>query len=151
MIDAICRELHNWFETDKIIGTYSVANGRIVSTNPAFATALKPNQYFRIVGSTFDDGVHQNTAEDLGQLHDDAWHGAIWPMAVPKAVIELAADITAWAAKYQKVDSEAMSPFTSESLSGAYSYSKQASADGSTAASWQNAFKTQLNQWRKLP
>lgn len=145
-LTEICQELHNWFEEDKYVGTYSVAGGRIMSTNRDFH--LKEGQYFRIVGSTFDDGVHQNTQAGLAELHDDAWHGAIWPMAVPPAVITLTAQIEAWAEKYET--GEAMSPFASESFAG-YSYSKPTSKNGSTTASWTEAFRSQLNRWRKLP
>jgi len=147
-LTELCQELHNWFETDKFIGTYSVAEGIIASTNPDFK--LKEGQFFRIVGSTFDDGVHQNTQKDLAELHDDAWHGAIWPMAIPTAVISLATQIEEWAEKYETAGSEAMSPFASESFAG-YSYSKPTNKNGSTTANWTDAFRTQLNRWRKLP
>jgi hypothetical protein len=85
-------------------------------------------------------------------LTDEVFDGAIWLMAIPKDVLILSEEIDAWIEKYGGVDSVAMSPYNSESFGG-YSYSKSGggSSDGtSKAGTWQGAFATRLNEWRKI-
>ena len=139
MLTELCGVLRNWFETDRIDGTYTVESGGIA------LPFLQEGQFFRIVGSVFNDGVHQYPACGL---MDETFDGSVWPMAIPPAVLALDADIEAWQVKNGE---EAASPFTSESFGG-YSYSK--GANGSTAASgavtWQTTFKARMNQWRKI-
>ena len=53
MLTELCGVLRNWFETDRISGTYTVENGSIA------LPFLQEGQFFRIVGSVFNDGVHQ--------------------------------------------------------------------------------------------
>lgn len=139
MLTELCGVLRNWFETDRISGTYTVENGSIA------LPFLQEGQFFRIVGSVFNDGVHQYP--DYG-MADETFNGSIWPMAVPSSVLALEAEIRAW---QEKNGDAAASPFTSESFGG-YSYSKGSS--GSTPASgavtWQTTFKSRMNQWRKI-
>lgn len=139
MLTELCGVLRNWFETDRISGTYTVENGSI--TLPF----LQNGQFFRVVGSVFNDGVHQYPDYAMA---DETFDGSIWPMAVPSAVLALEAEIRAW---QEKNGDAAASPFTSESFGG-YSYSKGSS--GSTSASgavtWQMTFKSRMNQWRKI-
>jgi hypothetical protein len=139
MLTELCGVLRNWFETDRISGTYTVENGSI--TLPC----LQNGQFFRVVGSVFNDGVHQYPDYAMA---DETFDGSIWPMAVPSAVLALEAEIRAW---QEKNGDAAASPFTSESFGG-YSYSKGSS--GSTSASgavtWQMTFKSRMNQWRKI-
>ena len=144
MLSELCHELKNWFDTRRYLGNIEIADGELVDID-----FLQDGQYFRIVGSVFNDGVYQYPASGLT---DEMFNGAIWAMAVPKEVIELSAQIDAWKAKYMGVDSQAMSPFNSESFGG-YSYSKSAGASGSgggNPSSWQSAFASQLNIWRKI-
>ena len=115
---------------------------------------LLDEQYFRIVGSVFNDGVHQKG--DLSDfLHDESFSGSVWAMAVPPEVIALAEDIEDWQAKYGAVDSVAMSPYNSESFGG-YSYSKFGGGSGSSGSGlsgnsgWRGAFADRLNRWRKI-
>lgn len=136
MLTELCGVLRNWFETDRISGTYTVENGSI--TLPF----LQEGQFFRIVGSVFNDGVHQYP--DYG-MADETFNGSIWPMAVPSSVLALESEIRAW---QEKNGDAAASPFTSESFGG-YSYSKgSASANGTVT--WQTTFKSRMNQWRKI-
>lgn len=139
MLTELCGVLRNWFETDRIEGTYTVENGGIA------LPFLQEGQFFRIVGSVFNDGVHQCPACGL---MDETFDGAVWPMAIPPAVLALDADIEAW---QEKNGEAAASPFASESFGG-YSYSK--GSNGSAAASgpvtWQTTFKARMNQWRKI-
>ena len=98
------------------------------------------------MGSVFNDGVYQNT--DLLELTDETFTGAIWLMAIPKYVIDLASEISEWITKYNDTIS---SPFQSESFGG-YSYTKAngGSDSGSSVPTWQSVFTSQLNVWRKI-
>lgn len=143
MLTSLCKELNNWFDEGRHFGTFTISDGGID------LDFLKEGQYFRIVGSTFNDGVYQYPAEDL---KEEQFEGAIWAMAIPQEVIALAAKIEEWQEKYGGVDSENMSPYNSESFGG-YSYSKGGggSSDGSSAAgTWQGAFASELNKYRKV-
>ena len=143
MLYEICTEINNFFDTKKYIGKFTIENGSLHGS-----IDLAEGQYFRIVGSTFNDGVYKYG--DRNELVDEEFHGAIWAMAVPQAVIALAEDIKAWREKYEAVDSVNMSPYNSESFGG-YSYSKNGgggSSDG--AGTWQKAFSNRLNAWRKI-
>ena len=147
MLSELCKELNNWFnyQQPKHFGNFVISDGQLVNDH-----GLHTGQYYRIVGSLFNDGVHQHPAEDL---EDETFNGAIWAMAVPEEVIALAADVKAWKEKYQSLDSPAMSPYNSESFGG-YSYSKSGGASSSgnvdLAGTWQGAFADRLNHWRKI-
>ena len=102
----------------------------------------KPGQYVRIIGSTFNDGVHMLPLDGLA---DETFDGAIWLMAPPNEFIDLVGEIEAW----QESQGSAFSgPFTSESFGG-YSYTKKTAQDGSEYG-WRDAFASKLNRWRKL-
>ena len=138
MLESVLQHLNNWFLVDIHEGEFVVRNGSI--TLPF----LQINQYFRIVGSVFNDGLHQYP---VGDLVDETFTGSIWALAVPKAVIDLSVKIEAWQEKNGEV---VASPYQSESFGG-YSYTKRsAGSDSSTLNGWQDAFRGRLNDWRKL-
>ena len=142
MLTEICAEIKNYFckAEDKIIGVFSIVDGSIVPS-----VELADGQYFRIVGSIFNDGVHQN-----GDVltDEEKFHGAVWKMRVPQDVIQLAEDIEAWKAK--NADTIA-SPYVSESFGG-YSYSKGSGSDGTIGISWQNQsdFVARMKPYRRI-
>ena len=138
MLEQVLRHLNNWFLVEIHEGTFTVENGSIA------LPFLQTNQYFRICGSVFNDGLHKYPAVDLT---DETFTGTVWALAVPKAVITLAEDIAAW----EERNGEAVaSPYQSESFGG-YSYTKRsAGSDSGTLNGWQNAFRGRLNDWRKL-
>ncbi len=138
MLEQVLRHLNNWFLVDIHEGTFTVENGSI--TLPFLLT----NQYFRICGSVFNDGLHQYPADDLT---DETFTGTVWALAVPKAVVTLSEDIAAWEGK----NGEAVaSPYQSESFGG-YSYTKRsAGSDSGTLNGWPDVFRGRLNDWRKL-
>ena len=150
MLTVLCEYLRNWFDEEckKVIGMITIADGVISVRNSPIT--FKNNQYFRIVGSVYNDGVHKFPDTEL---HDEVFEGAVWEMKVPAEVVALAEDIANWQAKYGAYDNPAMSPYNSESFAG-YSYSKSTGnsyANGDdTATGWQGAFKSRLNMWRKL-
>jgi len=150
MLTELCQEIRNWFvrkDADMHHGTFEIRGGAII------APFLVSGQYYRIIGSIFNDGVHQYGKEADGELTDETWDGSVWALAIPKEIVELAGEIEAWRAKYEAADSPAMSPFTSENYFGDYSYSKSGGgngASGSAAASWKLQFSAALNRWRKI-
>jgi hypothetical protein len=137
----LCEELNNFFTTKQYIGTVKIKDNAfyIDESEEALSDELQEGQYFRIVGSLFNDGVCQS----IYQLKDETFEGAVWFMAVPSNVIGLLADINAWLEKYNEV---MVSPYTSESFGG-YSYNKGSNSSQST---WQSAFSKRLNKWRKI-
>lgn len=150
MLNAVCLEVRNFFDRNqpKIFGDIVISDGAI--TNADFLSDIQGNQYFRIVGSVFNDGVYQYT--DELELTDEVFNGAIWLMRVPRDFLALVAEIEDWQAKYGGVGTEAMSPFNSESFGG-YSYSKSggntAGGSSSGGASWQAAYGTRLKAYRR--
>ena len=138
MLEQVLRHLNNWFLVEIHEGTFTVENGSIA------LPFLLTHQYFRIVGSVLNDGLHQYPAVDLT---DETFTGSVWALAVPKAVIDLSVEIEAW----QEKNGEAVaSPYQSESFGG-YSYTKRsAGSDSGTLNGWQGAFRGRLNDWRKL-
>ena len=139
MLEQVLTHLNNWFLVPGGIheGTYTIEDGGIA------LPFLANGQYFRIVGSVFNDGLHQYPANDLKA---ETFDGAVWVLAVPQAVIELAAEIEEW----QKKNGDAsVSPYQSESFGG-YQYSKATDSATGGAVTWQSAFRSRLNAWRKL-
>lgn len=136
MLETVLQHLNNWFLIPDGVhaGEFTVQGGQL--TLPF----LQNGQYFRVVGSVFNDGLHQYPVADL---IDEAFTGSVWALAVPKAVETLAGEIDAWQTKNGDPG-----PFTAESFGG-YSYSKATNASG-MAVGWQDVFKSRLNDWRKL-
>ena len=102
MLEQILTEIHNWFRVrdgaDGIHhGTYTIEDGRIA------LPFLRDGQYFRMMGSVFNDGLHRY-GPDMKALTDETFDGTIWAMAVPGAVVELAGEIEAWQEKYGAVE-----------------------------------------------
>lgn len=140
MLTEICQEIKNWFiydESDKHLDTFTIEGGAIT---PSFD--LIEGTYVRVIGSRFNDGVWQYGVDELT---DETFDGALWVMSIPPSFIALVGKIETW----QEANETTLdSPFTSESFGG-YSYSKQTTSDGS-AYTWRNAFKSDLNRWRKI-
>ena len=139
MLEQVLMNIRNWFPVKGGIysGTFTIEDGGI--TLPFLANG----QYFRICGSVFNDGLHQYPA---GDLKTETFDGAVWALAVPQAVIELAAEIEAWQTKNGDAST---SPYQSESFGG-YSYSKATDGASGGAVTWQTAFRSRLSAWRKL-
>ena len=132
----LCAEIRNYFETEKRFGTFTISGGSISPSN-----FLQDGQYFRIVGSVFNDGVHRHPAHDLT---DETFDGAVWAMAVPPAVIDLATEIE----EYNKSDAGKPSSYISENFGG-YGYTKATDENG-LPVGWRSVFKNELNKYRKL-
>lgn len=141
MLEQVLTEIHNWFIVPGGVhtGTYTIQDGGI--TLPF----LRSGQYFRICGSVFNDGLHRY-GPDMPLLEDETFDGAVWALAVPRAVVELSGEIAAWEKKYAEVS---MGPYSSESKAD-YSYSKAVDSQTGGAVTWHSAFRSRLNPYRKL-
>ena len=152
MLTELCQYLHNWFNRKPdgtpypmYFGGFTISGGVLVTDK------LVNGQYYRIMGSLFNDGIHKYGDEN-DTLTDETFDGAVWSLSIPPTVVQLASDIEQWQAKYGSIDSEAMSPFASESFAG-YSYSKSGGGTGgseSDAGTWKGAFAQRLAPWRKI-
>lgn len=136
MLEELLTEIHNWFECDYLAGELTIVDGELILPHGF----VKPGQYYRIVGSIFNDGLHRYPSSNF---IDEVFDGEVWALAVPKAVVDTAAEIAAWC----KANPDSV--YTSESFGG-YSYTKATASDG-TPMRWQDAFRRCLNRWRKLP
>lgn len=154
MLTQICQYLRNWFDHDSAhnrlsrwSGTFTISGGKL----QGFEDKLKDGQYFRIIDSDLNDGVH-NTAD---VLKDETFTGVIQSMRIPPDIIQLAEDIAAWLDS-EDVQKAVNSPYQSESFGG-YSYALKSNNSGSsdnglTGMSWttQKQFYDRLAPWRKI-
>lgn len=141
-LEEVCLEIKNFFvqPQDLHTGLFSITDGKIVPFLPIHT------QYFRIVGSRLNDGVHRVDSPNL--IDEPAFEGAIWAMCPPRAFLMLIEDIDKWQATNAEVIN---SPYTSESFGG-YSYTKATggSADGSSSITWQSQFAKRLKPYRRI-
>lgn len=157
MLTELCAHLRNYFlrdynNPDAYIhhGTFVVSGGQIQALS-----FLQPGQYFRIIGSVFNDGVWKyrpGEQENDGEgLRDETFTGTIWAMSVPTQFLQLVDKIEAWISDNA---SALNSPYTSESFgSGGYSYSKRkgggSGGSGSESYGWQDQFALALKPYRR--
>lgn len=140
MLTEICAEIKNYFVKEIHHGTFTISDG-VIEPLPF----LQENQYFRIVGSVFNDGVYQYGAGEQGAaLTDETFEGAVWAMGPSPTFIALAAEIEEWA----ESDAAKVSPYTSESFGG-YSYTRATNAKG-MAVTWKDVFADRLNRYRRI-
>lgn len=135
MLETILNHLHNWFEVRgaMLSGEFRVVSGALD------LDCLAVGQYYRVEGSVFNDGLHQRGVDEL---MDETFCGRIWPLAIPRAVIELSEEIAAWCEANPPTD------FVSESFGG-YTYSRGSGANSGTGG-WQSAFAKRLSVWKKV-
>lgn len=134
-----CAEIKNWFDVERSFGIFEIKNGNLVVDD------MREGQYFRIIGSVFNDGVYQYPATNLT---DEVFNGAVWYMAVPPDVQSLVQEMTVWETQYSAALN---TPFSSESVDG-YSYTKASSGSSAGSDGTPNAFAhfaDKLKRWRK--
>lgn len=137
MLEDVLQELNNWFLVPDGVhsGTFEIKGGSIA------LPFLSTGQYFRVMGSVFNDGLHQHPANNLV---DESFEGAIWALAVPNAVVFLSEEMEAW---QEKNGAASSGPFQSESFGG-YSYSRATGANGGAVTVF-DAYAAQLSPYRK--
>ena len=137
MLTEVCAEIRNYFVKDIHNGTFEIVGGKITPLD-----FIQENQYFRIVGSVFNDGVYKNTADLV--LTDEIFSGSVWAMAVPPSVVALAEEIK----KYSESDEAKPSAYNSESFGG-YAYTKATDENGAPIG-WKKVFASRLNKYRRI-
>ena len=142
MLEQILDFIHNYFVKEVYRGKFKI------SGNTLNVDFLQKDQYYRVIGSVFNDGIYKYSSDPLT---DEEFTGEVWAMSVPPAVIALAGEIEDWLKKYGDVMN---SPFQSESFGG-YSYSKGSTgssnnSDSANAADWRKVFGSRLNAYRKI-
>lgn len=140
LLAEICGWLHNWFVVSGgvHIDTYTVEADSLA------LPFLQDGQYYRVIGSVRNDGIHKYGEKDL---FSETFHGAVWAMALPPALISIAGEIEKW-----NTDNAAAlsSPYQSESFGG-YSYSMGGrSGENSARTTWRDVFGAKLARWRKI-
>lgn len=134
MLEELLFHLKNWFVKSVHYGTFAIKGGEL--SLPFIANG----QYYRIVGSIFNDGLHKSGDSNLV---DETFDGSVHTLAIPNVVIDLAKEIEAWQTKNGN-----SGVFQSESFGG-YSYTKATDNNG-MEITWQSAFRKRLNPWRKI-
>lgn len=154
MLTEICELLRNWFDRGqpKYFGDFTVSEGTLVYENGTME--IQTGQYYRIIGSVFNDGIHKYGDENDTLTDENTFDGAVWLLAIPAELVTISGEIDAWMATYMSADSKALSPFQSESFAG-YSYSKASGSSGgdnmgSAMPPWFSAFGGRLKRWKKL-
>jgi hypothetical protein len=167
MLDDICAYLRNWFSCaeDQYVGDFVIRDGKlplafidgvpysahandgtITNDGYVFSSKLNDAPYIRIIGSRFNDGVYKYAVGGVTGLTDEEFHGAVWVLSIPPALVALDTEITNWCT----ANADAInSPYQSESFGG-YSYSKGYSGGSAQGASWINQFGARLARWRKI-
>lgn len=138
MLETVLNHLHNWFPAQGAArdGTFVIVSGTMTLSH------VIEGQYYKIEGSVFNDGLHKyGDPED--KLVDETFTGRVIPLAIPKAVIELAEEIGEWN------KSNPVSDKISESFDG-YSYTRGTDGNGGASGGWQAAFRSRLNAWKKV-
>lgn len=143
-LSAILSEIKNYFDdnTEHFHGAFTIENGMFTDTD--FLEAIKENQYFKIYGSVFNDGVYKFNS-DL-TLNDEIFVGSVVLMAIPQEVVDLAEQVKSFNQKYGEIVN---SPYNSESFGG-YSYNKSSGNSRNANPTWQSVFANQLKRWRKI-
>ena len=153
MLTQVCHFIHNYFEKERYEGEYTITGGAIT------LSFLTVGQRFRIIGSSVNDGIYTYHAvnsiydDDNSKavtLTDETFDGVIVAMSVPREVIELVGEISAWVT----ANADALnSPYASESFGG-YSYTKAQGShnagENNNVYGWQDLFGRRLNAYRKI-
>lgn len=145
MLEQILMEIYNWFRVRDDVngihpGTYTIENGGIA------LPFLRDGQYFRIMGSVFNDGLHRY-GPDMEALIDETFDGTIWALAIPKSVVDAADEAEAWMEKNGAVVGGV---YSSESFGG-YTYTKDSTvADSVSKTGIPAHILAKVNGYRKL-
>ena len=146
MLYEICEHLHNFFDSrdgeyiDRSADTFTISSGVI----SPLSSSLIAGQYIRIVGSLLNDGIYLLPSNrTITTLENETFTGAIFGLAIPRDLVTLDSEITAYVA------ANPATGYTSESFGG-WSGSRATGTNGAPL-SWESVYAKRLNRWRKMP
>ncbi len=142
LMDEVCAETNNFFISHNYRGAFEIKNGIISPSD-----FIKNGQYFKISGSTFNDGIYQSSFGVISPddvVRDEKFIGNVWAMNVPPAFIALLSDIKKWT----ETEEPQKNAYVSESFSE-YSYTKATGANGAPLT-WKDVFSERLKRYRKV-
>jgi len=140
MLEKVLHHLHNYFIQETVSGTFQIREGGIDTP------FLSEKRYFMISGSAWNDGVHLAPASDLT---DETFTGEISLLSIPKELLRLVEEIKGWVEK-----NGGGGAYLSEAFGGyshaRYSYTRAKNPVTGLSAGWEEAFRGELNRWRKM-
>ena len=141
-LDDYCAEIKNYFivnyDKDIYVDTFTISGSKIT------LDFLDTNQYFRIVGSKFNDGVYKY--DNRLTLIDETFDGAIWAMSVPPSFISLITEVNEYMTNNPNATSLQSETFGGYSYTRTQNYSKSKSLFDYLPTSLSDRF----NRCRKL-
>ena len=140
-VGDVLASVNNRFEGAPVRGRFVVSGGEVRS-DPPDALRLAAGQWCEIEGSSLNDGLHKRGD---GGLVDESFTGTVTPLRIPRDLLDLVEEIDAW----EEGQAGASGPYASESFGG-YSYSRATDPATGLPMTWQAAFRSRLNRWRKL-
>lgn len=87
MLESLLEWLENWYMVSSFNGDFTIKGGELA---PPYDGFLQNGQYFRIIGSVFNDGLHQWPTSTLS---DEQFNGTIWTLAIPKSLISISSEM----------------------------------------------------------
>ena len=145
-IAAVMRRVRNFFERERIEGTFTIADGVLAPMPDA--------PYIAISGSAWHDGVFprdalagsDDAADQLtieqGLEKDETFDGKVWGLHPPSDFLALCEAISEYDAK------NPVGAYQSESF-GQYSYTR-GNVGGTAGNGWEAAFAGQLLPYRRM-
>ena len=136
MLESLLEWLKNWHMISSFNGDFTIKGGELA---PPYDGFLQNGQYFRIIGSVFNDGLHQWPTSTLS---DEQFNGTIWTLAIPKSLINISSEMEEWQSKNSN-----SGQYSSESFGG-YSYTKATGENGKMLTVF-DVFAEKLAPYRK--
>lgn len=132
-IAAVMRRVRNFFERERIDGTFTISGGML--------EPLPDAPYIAISGSAWHDGVFPaGTLPETG--HDEQFDGKVWGLHPPSDFLAMCESISEYDAK------NPVGAYQSESFGG-YSYTR-GNVGGTAGDGWEAAFAGQLAPYRRM-
>lgn len=136
-VEAVMRQINNFFERAYYDGAFLIADG--VITLPE---SLPAGSWIAIQGSLYHNGVHQLTDDYKLDGPDEEFNGRVWLLFPPAHFLNLCEQIAEFDEKTPA------GAFQSEAL-GEYSYSRATGKNGGLLT-WKEAFKDELMPYRRM-
>ena len=151
MLERVCANIHNYFISAEYPAQYSIASGVISPAPP-----LKEGLRFWLVGSDLNDGVYTYHADVImndddtavAEWQDEDFAGTVCAMAVPREMLNAVQEGLAWQSDNESVLN---SPYTSENVTGIYSYTmaQEIAEAKSSPLGLPSRIASVFDRWRK--